>query len=147
MNYVYTPYIWPSVCVAILFFALFLYSWQRRDIPGAAPFAIASILATIWLSASSLQLAAVDIPTQIFWYKVQSICQLPTITAITAFLLEFVWPGRFLTRRNLILLILPCVLLWVGAFTNPYHNLAWRGFTYDGTVAPIRGPLNLILIV
>lgn len=146
-SYAYTPNIWPSIGVTLLLFGLFIYSWQKREIPGALPLAIAILSATIWVGASALQIAAFDAPTQIFWYKVQVLFQLPSITAIVGFLLEFVWPGRFLTRRNLILLTLPIILLWGGALTNPIHQLSWRGFTYDGTiVAPIRGPLNGLLI-
>lgn len=146
-KFAYTSLIWPSVFVTLLFLVLFVFSWRRRDIPGALPFAFASLICTIWEGASALQLAAVDFSTQIFWFKVQAVCQLPSITLVILFLLEFIAPGRFLTRRNLILFAIPCFLFLGGALTNQFHHLSWRGFTFDRTVIPIRGPLTEALLI
>jgi signal transduction histidine kinase len=100
----------------------------------------------LWVGGSAAQIAAVDLPAKIFWFKFQGVCQLPTITAITCFLLEFAWPGRYLTRRNLILLSIPCLLFLGMVLTNSYFHLAWHGFTYDGLVVPNRAVGNWIFV-
>ena len=145
-NFAYTPLIWPSALTALLMMALSVYAWHRRGVPGALPFAIASLFAAIWITGSVLQIAAVDLTTKIIWFKFQGVWQLPTITALTCFLLEFAWPGRYLTRRNLILLSIPCLLFLGMALTNETYHLAWYGFTYDGMVVPNRGLGNWVIV-
>lgn len=145
-KFAYTPLIWPSALTAFMMLALSAYAWRRRNVPGALPFAIASLFAALWIAGSALQIAAIDIPSKIFWFKLQGVWQLPSITAITLFLLEFAWPGRFLTRRNLILFSIPCFLFLGMAWTNETYHLAWRGFTYDGMVVPSRGLGNWVIV-
>lgn len=146
LYYTYIPQIWPSTLTALLMLALSTYAWRRRSIPGALPFAFAGLFATLWLAGSALQIAAIDVSTKIFWFKFQGVFQLPAITATTCFLLEFAWPGRYLTRRNLILLSIPCLLFLGMALTNETFHLAWRGFAYDGLVLPDRGLGNWVIV-
>jgi len=145
-KFAYTPLIWPSILTAFMMIVLSIYAWRRRSVPGALPFAVASLFAALWIAGSALQIAAIDIPTKIFWFKLQGVWQLPSITAITLFFLEFAWPGRFLTRRNLILFSIPCFLFLGMALTNETYHLAWRGFTYDGMVVPNRGLGNWVIV-
>jgi signal transduction histidine kinase len=49
-----------------------------------------------------------------------------------------------LSRRNLILLSIPCLLILGFALTNNFHHLVWRGFEFDGKVLPVRGPANWV---
>ena len=142
MSYAYTPSIWPSVFTFLLLIALAVYSGRRRNVPGALPFAIGSLFGALWVAGSIMEAAAVDMETKIFWFKVQGVCQLPAVTAITCSILEYAWPGRWLTRRNLILLSIPCLLALVLALTDNLHHLIWRGFEYEGRITPIRGPAN-----
>lgn len=144
--YAYSPYIWPSLITVLLLLALALYSWQRRTVPGALPFAVGALLGALWGFGSLMEIAAVDAATHIFWLKFQAVLQLPSVTAITCFVLEYTWPGRWLTRRNLaLLMVMP--LLYLGAvLTNDLHHLIWQGFVFDGTFSPLRGPLNWIFI-
>ncbi|MBP1703984.1 MAG: putative Signal transduction histidine kinase [Chloroflexi bacterium] len=144
-NYAYTPTIWPSILTVLLLIALSIYSGRRRSVPGALPFAIGSLFAALWAFGSVMEVAAVDVQVKIFWLKFQGVWQLPTATATTCFILEYAWPGRWLTRRNLVLLSIPCLLSLGVILTNDLHHLTWRGFVYDGTVIPLRGPSNWVL--
>ncbi len=144
-NYAYTPTIWPSVFTVLLLIALSLYSGRRRSVPGALPFAIGSLFAALWAFGSVMEVAAVEVQTKIFWFKFQGVWQLPTATATTCFILDYAWPGRWLTRRNLVLLSIPCMLSLGLILTDDLHHLTWRRFDYDGTVIPLRGPGNWML--
>jgi PAS domain S-box-containing protein len=146
-NYVYTPSIWPSVFTVLLLIALAVYSGRRRSVSGALPFAIGSLFGALWVAGSIMEAAAVDLETKIFWFKVQGVCQLPAVTAVTCSILEYAWPGRWLTHRNLLLLSIPCLLILGLALTNNLHHLLWRGFEYDGKIIPIRGLVNWMLFV
>lgn len=140
LSYAYTPQIWPSVLMVLLMITLSLYCGRRRSVPGATPLMITSLFAAAWAAGILLETAAVDLATKIFWFKVQAVIQLPIITGITCFILEYTWPGRWLTRRNLALLFFP-ILLFVGLIlTNDRYHLAWRGFSMAGTLHPIVGP-------
>jgi len=138
-NYAYNPHIWPSVFTAGLLILLAAYAWRRRRIPAALPFIIACLLAALWAAGSGMEYASVGLNTRIFWFKFQSIWFIPLVTAITCFILEYAWPGRWLTRRNLFLLSLPCFLSWGSVLTNGINHLTWRSFVFQGTFRPQFG--------
>ncbi len=146
LSYEYTPYIWPSFLTAVFLIALSAYGWRRRSVPGALPFAIGSLLAALWAAGSVLEVAAVDVAAKIFWARFQAVWQLPATTAISCFLLEYAWPGRWLTRRNLVLLSIVPVLDEVLMLTNDLHHLEWRSFAFDGSVIPQYGPVTWFVI-
>jgi signal transduction histidine kinase len=140
LNYAYTPRILPSIFTLLLLIALAIYAWRRRNVAGVVQFTIGCLLAVPWVAGSVLEFSAINVATKIFWVKFQSVWQLPSATASTCFILEYAWPGRWLKRRNLALLSFAPLLLVILVLTNGLHHLAWSGFTYDGSVIPLRGP-------
>jgi hypothetical protein len=123
-HYSWTPKIFPFLTTVVLLLLLSIYSWRRRSVPGAIPFAIGCVFAALWAAGSVMEIAAVDVATKIFWFKFQGGWYLPTATAIACFVLEYAWPGHWLTRRNLVLLSMPC-LLGIGLpLTDDLHHLA-----------------------
>jgi PAS domain S-box-containing protein len=120
--------------------ALSTYSARRRNVPGATSLMIASLFAAAWAVGSLLEAAAVELGTKIFWFKFQAVVQLPMIVATTCFVLEYAWPGRWLTRRNLALLFFPALVGIVMILTDDRYHLAWRGFVVEGSVQPQLGP-------
>jgi len=147
-NYVYNPNIWPPVLMALLMATLSVYSGRRRSVPGATALMIASLFAAAWAAGSLLEYAAVDVATRTIWFKVQAAVQIPIAIAITCFILEYAWPGRWLTRRNLALLALPGLLGVVMLLTDDLHHLAWRSFSLaNGSIKPQFGPGSWALLV
>jgi PAS domain S-box-containing protein len=144
--YAYTPAIWPSVLTVLLLVALSVYAWQRRGVPGALVFAVVCLIAAPWAAGSVMELAAVDVECKIFWLKFQGAWQLPAATASACFVLEYAWPGRWLTRRNLALVSIPPLLVLAMILTDDLHHLMWRGFAYNGTVIPLRGLGNWMFV-
>ncbi len=138
-SYAYTPAIWPPVTIAIFMATLGLYSWQRRSVPGARPFAIACLFSTLWQAGIALEVAAVDAATKYTWTRFQAVWLLPGLTAMTCFALEYASPGRFLTRRNLILLFSPSVLVLLLILTNDLHHLLWLELSSDESAGLARG--------
>jgi PAS domain-containing protein len=55
----------------------------------------------------------------------------PITIAITCFILEYAWPGRWLTRRNLALLAFPGLLGIVMILTNDFHHLIWSNLSFE----------------
>lgn len=145
--YAYTPEVWPPLAVALFMALLGLFSWRQRRVPGAPPFAIACLFATLWLAGIVVEVAAIDPATKATWIKFQGAWQLPAITAITCFALEYAYPGRWLTRRNLLLLSIAPVLALLLILTNDLHHLMWLELAEGGSVRLLRGAGNWILTV
>jgi signal transduction histidine kinase len=145
--YVYTPSIWPPLAAAIFLAALGMYAWRRRAVPAAPWLAAGSLLGALWLLGIAIEAAAVAPPTKIVWYKFQAALLLPGVTAVTCFALEYTYPGRWLTRRNLTLLWLPPLLFLLLILTNA-SKLMWRQMQIapDGSVVPYRTTPGAILV-
>ncbi len=140
-NYAFTLTIWPSLLTVLLMLAVAFYSSRRQNVPGVLPFMIAALFGAIWAAASVMENAAVDLPTKIFWIKFQAACQMPSATAITCFVLEYAWPGRWLTRRNLALLSIAPLLVLGLIITNDLHHFFWRSFSQVGPMVVLHfGP-------
>lgn len=103
-GYAYTPVIWPSVATILLLLILAAFSWHRRSVPGALPFAIYCLFGVPMLFFKLIGYLAVDFETKIFWFKFEASFWIPIATALTCFTLEYTYPGRWLTHRNLALL-------------------------------------------
>ena len=144
LPYAYTPQIWPSASTVFFLLLLTAYSVRRRSVPGAIPLMIACLFATLWATGSVMEYAAVDLDTKIFWIKFQAAWQLPVATAATCFVLEYTWPGRWLTRRNLALLSVPPILILLAILTDNQYHLAWRSFTITESIQPQFSPFSWI---
>jgi PAS domain S-box-containing protein len=141
-NYAFTPAILPSAVTVLFLLGLAVFTWHRRRMPGALPFAIASLFGILWAAGSVMEYAAVGWTTKIFWVKFQACWQLPLVTSIICFCLEYAWPGRWLTRRNIVLFSLPSVVLLGLILTDNLHHWIYRSFAFLGSVQPQPGPLG-----
>ncbi len=147
-NYAFTPTIWPSLLTVLLMLVVAFYSSRRQNVPGVLPFMIAALFGAIWAAASVMENAAVDLLIKIFWIKFQAFCQMSSATAITCFVLEYAWPGRWLTRRNLALLSIAPLLVLGLIITNDLHHFFWRSISLVGSAAVLHfGPGGWMAIV
>ncbi len=142
----FAPQIRPLFLASLAMVALAIFVWRRRAVPGARPLVTACLLSSIWAAAAAAEAMAVDPTVKVAWFRFQAVCQLPTVTAITAFVLEYANPGRWLTRRTLILLSIAPLLQLALALTNELHHWHWLGFSAGASVVPLRGPAAYILI-
>jgi signal transduction histidine kinase len=140
-SYAYRSDVWPALITLILLIYLGSYSWQRRNIPAAKPFIMSCILGGFWTIGAVLEILASNDSGKILWFRFQAIWHLPTVTAITCFILEYAGLGRFLKRRNYVLLSAVPLLGAVVMVTNDYHHLMWTGFTTNGHVFVSAGKL------
>jgi len=146
-SYAYSPSIWPSILAVFLMLGLAFFSSRRSSVPGAIPLMLACLFGAAWAAGSVMEYAATDLAGKIFWVKFQTVFQLPAASMITCFILEYAWPGRWLTRRNLALLsIVPLLVLGMILLDNRLHWI-WTGFKFDGTVAPQLAPGGWLAIV
>ena len=144
--YAYNQDLWPAMISVALTILLGLYSWYRRNVPGAKAFAIGCLFAMLWAIGSSLEIAAIDFSTKIFWIKFHALWQIPMVTALSCFFLEYAGLGRFLTRRNLVLISLPALVIFSLMVTNNVHHLIWASFSLNGYVTAEYGIASWISI-
>lgn len=137
--YAIDSHIWPTVGSAGLIAFLGICIWGRRDIAGARPLAFAALFGVLWIIGLVMEGAAVVPSTKIFWFEFQGVWQLPLATAIFFFVLAYAGLGRWLTRRNALLLSIPSLLVTAIIFTNGLHHLMWQSFQVDGAVTAPRG--------
>lgn len=135
--YSYFPHICLPIFTVFLLITLSVSSWRGRSVPGALAFAMASLFTALWAVGWVIEYAAINLEVKTTWVKFQAIWQLPATTAITCFILEFARPGRWLTRRNLILLSIVPLLNVVAILTGEFYHLEWRGFGFDGSVMSV----------
>ncbi len=145
--YQYTPTILPSIFTILLLTVLGIYAWRRRSLPGALWFVVYCLFGLFFLTAKIFEFLAVDFETKIFWFNVEYSWLMPGTTALTCFVLEYAWPGRWVTRRTIaVLSIVPLVGLALS-FTNHFHNLAFTGYEFNGDVVPLYGPAGWAFLV
>lgn len=145
-SYAYTPMIWLSVASIMLLLGVMVYCFRQNRVPGALPLAIDCLFTVLWMAGSLLEITAVDFSAIVFWHKFQGAVILFVVTAFTCFILEYAWPGRLLTRRNLIILSIgPLLFLSVALLGDP-GGLLWSGFRFDKGLITLRGPLNWLAL-
>ena len=146
-RYQYTPAIWPSIFTIMLLTILAVYAWRRRNLPGALWFVIYCLLGVAFLAAKVIEFLAVDFQTKIFWFNVEYPWWLPGTTALTCFVLEYAWPGRWVKPRTIALLSIVPLLAVVLLFTNDFHHLSFRAYTFTGDVVPLYGQAGWVFVV
>jgi signal transduction histidine kinase len=139
--------LWLPIFTTLLLTSLGWYGWRQRNVPGALYFASGSLLAALWVAGSVLEMVATDPAMKVFWVRFQSVFMLPATTAVTCFIIEYTWPGRWLTRRNLALLSFVPLIFLALILTNDLHHLVLSSVTYqDGSVTNVIGPAGRLAL-
>ncbi|MHB8963149.1 MAG: histidine kinase N-terminal 7TM domain-containing protein, partial [Saccharofermentanales bacterium] len=138
-HFAYSQDLWPALISVTLAIVLGVYSLYRRKVPGAIAFAIGCLFAMLWAIGSCMEIAALDFAAKVFWLQFHALWQIPLVTALSCFFLEYAGFGRYLTRRNLILFSIPAFVVFCLMITNRYHHLIWTSFSMDEYVMPSYG--------
>jgi signal transduction histidine kinase len=139
--YYYTPYIWPMLASAAFMGALAVYAWRHRDTPGSISFIF--LLATIglWAVSAAFGVSGTGDATQLFWFKFQRLLTLPAAVAALCFVLEYSGLGRWVSRRNVALLIAPWAVAFPLLFVDD-SRLLWSRLWVEGRVWGEQTPLS-----
>ena len=126
-----TPYTLLLLAAAAISAALALFAWRRHSAPGAMPLALLMLAVAVWSLGYALELGSADLPTQVFWAKVEYLGIVSVPVMWLAFVLQYSGREKWLTRRNRVLLaIIPLVTLLL-VWTNDTHGLIWSNIGQD----------------
>jgi PAS domain S-box-containing protein len=131
MHWQFTPYVFLVIASAAVSAALARYAWHRRPAPGATSFSMLMLAVAEWSLAYALELFSTDLPTILFWDNLTWLGAAFAPTLWLAFVLQYTGRARWLSRRNIaILMVEPLVtLLLVG--TNQFHGLIENNIGLD----------------
>lgn len=126
MRWQYTPHILPLVAAGLVSVLLAVHAWARRKTQGAIALSVLMVAVAWWSLWYAVELASADLGAKILWAKVQYPGIITTSVAWLVFVLQYTGHGRWLTRRNLVLLsVVPAVTVGL-AWTNEAHGLVWQ---------------------
>ena len=106
------------------------HAWRRRDDPGARPFALMMVAATVWSATYAVALTRTG-AARVLWERAQwfGIASIP----VFFFLFAMAYTGRdrlTTPRARAVLAVVPAVTVLL-VWTNPTHGLIWQSQQFD----------------
>ena len=129
----YTPYAYPLAIAALLAALLAFYMWERRSTSGARPAAVLLLALFVWSTGYSLEFMGADLPTKIFWAKIQYFGIVTLPVGLLLFALMFSGKSTWITTPRLAVLMVIPVATLVLALSNELHQLIWSDWSL-GTI-------------
>lgn len=132
------PYLVPVWLSLIAVVAVVAYNLRRRSKPCALPLAVMGGLIGVWCLAFSVELLSSDLRTMRIIEQFEFV-EGGLGAAVLWYVLEYIQPGRRLSKRQLLILFAAPVIIFLLSLTNFAHQLFFRG----PFVAHL-GPLSLL---
>src|SRR6266566_4850167 len=123
MHWQFTPYAFPVIASAAVAAALALNAWHRRPSPGATSFSLLMLVVAEWSLAYALELVSADLPTALFWDNIAWLGAAFAPTLWLVFVLQYTSRARWLTRRNIAILLVEPLVILILVWTNQFHAL------------------------
>ncbi len=131
MNWQYTPFALPLLMAAMISAGLALYSWKHRPAVGTTPFTLLMLALAEWSLSYALRLGSMDLPTKLFWAKVRYLGIVTVPTAWLAFTFQYTGREKWLTPRNVAMLVIEPLVTLLLVWTNDTHHLIWSDIRLD----------------
>ena len=124
MDFQYIPYIWPLLASAVISFALAIYSFFfQRKAEGTKNFILCMLAAVIWSAGNALEMAAVDLPTKLFWANVQYFAYCFSPLVVLTFSMQFTGFDHLVRSKKILGLAIIPTLIVILVWTNDWHGL------------------------
>ncbi|MFQ5976293.1 MAG: histidine kinase N-terminal 7TM domain-containing protein, partial [Candidatus Hydrothermarchaeales archaeon] len=126
MSWQWNPYMIILIIVAAVSIIIALYILSKRhNIIGASLGALILLASVEWTLGYVLELGSTNLSTKVFWNKMQYFGHVMVPLAWLIYVLKYTSREKWLTRRNLVLLIIIPLITLLLTFTNEAHNLIW----------------------
>jgi diguanylate cyclase (GGDEF)-like protein/PAS domain S-box-containing protein len=122
------------------------YAWQHRTTPGSQLFFYFAVSIAVYVIGYSFELASLDVPTMLFWSKIEYLGIYTFPTLFFLFVLQYTGREKYLTWRNILLLFFVPTLLLIGKFSDDRFHLVYSQTWVDtsGMIPMLgftRGPI------
>ncbi len=124
-----TPYSIAFFLTGGIFILLSFMIWRRRHIPGSIPFLFLLLAITVWNLTVGMESISVLLSHKIFWSKIEYFGSTPAAPLLLIFSLEYTRNTKWITRRNIILLMIIPIIILCFTVTNEWHRLIWTAIT------------------
>jgi PAS domain S-box-containing protein len=153
MVFLYSPYAIPLFVAAAIAAALACYALYKRGQPEALTFGLTMVAQTICLIFYGLNTSGANLQTAYLFNRLKYAGVPPLWVILT---LQYTNRQHLLTRRNVILLFLPAMVMFPIIMTNPLTEWWWKGVkmqTFNGVSGGVTSEstsliykLNLIIL-
>src|SRR6266496_2878281 len=123
MRWQFTPYVLPVIVSAVVSLALARSAWHRRPAPGAASFCLLMLAVAEWSLGYAMELISPDLQIALFWDNISWLGAACAPTLWLAFVLQYTGRARWLTRRNMAILLVEPLVTLLLVWTNQFHGL------------------------
>ncbi len=131
MHWQYNPYVLPLLVASAVSVTIAFFAWRRRPAPGAMPLVYLMLAVAEWSLGYALELGSANLPSQVFWAKVEYLGIVTMPVMWLALVLQYTKRERWLTPRNLVLLATVPLGTLLLAWTNDLHGLLWSEIGLD----------------
>ena len=131
MHWQFTPYVFLVIASAAVSAALARYAWHRRPAPGATSFSLLMLTVAEWSLAYALELFSTDLPTILFWDNMTWLGAAFAPTLWLVFVLQYTGRARWLSRRNIAILMVEPLVTLLLVWTNQFHGLIESNIRLD----------------
>jgi len=127
------PYTIALIGIAIAMGVLTIYSWLKRDVRGSLALGWVLLSVAVWTLAYGFELASLDLPSMLFWLRVEylGIASAPVLWLF--FVLQYSGQEGWLTSRSRTALFVIPVITLVLNWTNSWHHVYYSSVTVNST--------------
>lgn len=126
---------------ALMSLGLAIYAWRQRPIAGAASFCLMMSGLFIWLLSYMLEIITFEATLRLTWSNMTFFGVATVPIAWLLFSWEYTGRTHWLTRRNIVLLFVEPVLIWLLIWTNFSHGLFRTSAVFDMTGPVVKAQM------
>ena len=124
MQFQYIPYILPLSASALITLFLGIYALTtRRNAKGAMSFIISMFVVTIWSSGNTLEMAAIDFNTKLFWANMQYFAYCYSPVTLLALCMQFTGYDDWVKNRKVLWFAFIPTIIIILVWTDGLHGL------------------------
>lgn len=136
MNWQWTPYLIPLfVAVGVLLAAALYLSWREQVAPGRGAVVIFMLANAGWATGYIFEVGALDLGVKKTWAALQFIFIVFGVVSLFGYTVQYTGREGWLTRRRLLWLTLPLLVITALPFSVQTEALFWREFS----LSPVGG--------
>ena len=139
MYWRYSPYLLFLVITVAISSLIATMAWRRRDVPGAKSLILIMLVVIGWALGNVSELGYTDLTTKVFWANIEYIVIVSVPLTWFAFAIQYAGQGKWLTPRNIALLLVIPILTLIFVRTDDRYGLMRHDFRLD-----TNGPFSVV---